>query len=203
MLALRPGKAVGELVAIFAGVGARIVLDRAQVGLASDADAQQTDARNGQRIVGIVELFILEPAEAEFVDHAVGRDGGPGGPAILGANRRIGVAADAGAGIQNARRLQSVGGDPTQHVQAEAEGIALSRAVVDLAEAKILIGGAGNGLELASQERNRGSALGRGRRGAARAVELAAGIEQRIAGSGDIGDQREIAPHAFVVEEVE
>ncbi len=99
--------------------------------------------------------------------------------------------------------MQTVGGNPTQHVQAEAEGIALGGTVVDLAEAQILIGGAGNGLELASQERNRGRALGGCRRGAARAIELPAGIEQRIAGSGDIGDQREIAPHAFIVEEVE
>ena len=35
------------------------------------------------------------------------------------------------------------------------------------------------------------------------AMNCPVGVEQRIAGGGDGGDQREIAPHAFVIEEVE
>src|SRR5262249_19762478 len=125
MLALGPGEAIGELESILAGVGARIIGHGTEVVLTRDVDAEETDARDAQRIARIIELLVFEPTKSEFIDHASGRNRRPGKPSILGANGGIRVVADALVVIQHARRLEAVRRDPAQHIQTGAERMAL------------------------------------------------------------------------------
>ena len=134
--------------------------------LPCDVDSEEADSGDAERVVGVIELLVLEPAEAELVDHVVGRNRGPGEAAVLRSHRRVHVVADAVAVVQHGLGLQPVRRNPAQQVQAGAEGMPLGGTPVELAEAQVLVRGAVQGLELAIRKLAGGIALRRRVRGA-------------------------------------
>ena len=165
---------IGYLEPVLAGIDARHVGVRSEVGLPLHHDLDQAGGRN-QAGVEVVGVAVLEPAEAELVDPRPVGNVHPLDSGIARAHRRVAVRAHARAIVQRRLRLKSVGRNPAQVVEAGAEAIGLRRHPVQLAEEQVRIGCPVQNLELAIQKLERGGALRRaGRAGAdkrSRAIE--------------------------------
>ena len=74
MAAPGDGEVIGELKAVFGGLDAGQIVGGPEIGDAVDGEGA-SEAGVGQSAGDqVVGLTILEPAEAEFVDHGVGHD---------------------------------------------------------------------------------------------------------------------------------
>src|ERR1019366_4658682 len=117
---------------------------------------QVTGARIGEPV--------LEPAEAQIVDRAVGDHRSPGGLAVFVLHGGVAVVGERVAVGQNTLRLDAVGRYPSHEVQIEAERVTFGGTPVDLAETEFLVVGAGHRhVHLFLDEGDGGGALRGGR----------------------------------------